>query len=236
MVIRSLGCFFLFALRILAQSQGTITGAVVDVAGDPVANAEIQATNAETKAVYKTITSSAGVYMLAQLPAGTYELTSATLGFSPFVQRNIRVALGGTLQLNLHFLDFQLNTLGDGRDGLIAAWFKPHATPTGPTPRMPDGKPDLSGVWFTQRIVDPGKPETKPWADAVLRERTENNLKDWPQSRCLPIGVLLSGMVTHAWRTVHTPAFLMIISEMDLPGYRQIYLDGRGHPKDFGPT
>jgi Carboxypeptidase regulatory-like domain len=235
MVIRTTGSLFLFAVGILAQGLGTITGTVVDLGGDPVAKAEIQATNSETKAVYKATTAAAGVYTLAQLPAGTYELSSTTPGFNRFVQSNVRVAAAGTLQLSLHFEDTQLNTLGDNFN-IISDMFKPHATPAGPTPRMPDGKPDLSGVWYSQRIVDPGKPEMKAWAEAIAKERVENNIKDFPQSRCLPLGVLLSGRITHAWRTVHTPAILIMISEMDAPGYRQIYLDGRGHPKDFGPT
>jgi hypothetical protein len=235
MVIRTLGCWFLFVLVIAAQSGGTITGTVVDLSGDPVAKAEIQATNTETKAVFKATTTAAGVFTFAPLPAGTYELTSATAGFSPFVQKDVKVATAGTLQLNLHFQDTQLNTLGDNFN-VISGMFKPHATPVGPTPRMPDGKPDLSGVWYSQRIVDPGKPEMKAWAEAIAKERVENNIKDFPQSRCLPLGVLLSGRVTHAWRTVHAPAILIMISEMDAPGYRQIYLDGRGHPKDLFPT
>jgi hypothetical protein len=235
MVIRTLGSWFLFALGILAQSGGTITGTVVDLSGDPVPKAEIQATNTETKAVFKASTTAAGVYTFTPLPAGTYELTSATPGFGPFVQRDVRVTAAEIFRLNLHFQDLQLHTLGDNFD-ILGLWFSPHATPAGPTPRMADGKPDLSGVWYSQRTVDPGKPEMKAWAEAIFKERAENNHKDSPQSRCQPLGILYSAVLTHAWRTVHTPTFMMMISEMDLPGYRQIYLDGRGHPKDFFPT
>jgi Carboxypeptidase regulatory-like domain len=234
MVIRNIVCLPLFALGILAQSGGTITGTVVNLSGDPVAKAVIQATNAETKAVYKATTSAAGVYTLAQLPAGTYQLASGSLFFE-LVERSVKVAAAETLQLNLHLVDVQLNTLGDNL-ALLITWFSPHKTPAGPTPRMPDGKPDLSGVWYSQRPVDPGKPEMKPWAEAIFKERAENNHKDFPQGRCQPLGVLLSGFVTHAWRTVHTSAILLMISEMDAPGYRQIYLDGRDHPKDPFPT
>jgi hypothetical protein len=233
-VIRTASCLFLFALGILAQSGGTITGTVVNLAGDPVKNAAIQATNAETKAVYKATISAAGVYILAQLPAGTYELATTTLGFG-LVEKNAKVTAAETLQLKLHLADVQLNTLGDNL-ALFVNWFTPHKTPAGSTPRMPDGKPDLSGVWFTQRTVDPGKPEMKAWAEAIVKERAENNHIDFPQGRCQPLGVLLSGALTHAWRTVQTPAILVMISEMDAPGYRQIYLDGRGHPKDLDPT
>jgi Carboxypeptidase regulatory-like domain len=234
-VIRTVSCLFLFVLGILAQSGGTITGTVVDLSGDPVLKAEIQATNVETKAVYKATTTAAGVYTLAQLPAGAYELTSASLQFGRFVQKDVKVTAGETSQLNLHFQDLQLNTLGDNFD-ILGPWFRPHSTPAGPTPRMADGKPDLSGVWYPQRPVDPGKPEMKAWAEAIVKERAENNHKDSPQGHCWPMGVLYSSMITHAWRTVQTSTILVMITEMDAPGYRQIYLDGRGHPKDFFPT
>jgi hypothetical protein len=194
----------------------------------------IQATNVESKAVFKATTSATGVYTLAQLPAGTYNLTSTGLG-SELIEKNVSVTAGETLQLKLHLSEVQLNTLGDNL-ALLINWFSPHKTPAGPTPHMPDGKPDLSGVWYPQRPVDPGKPEMKPWAETIFKERAENFHKDFPQGRCQPLGVLLSGQVTHAWRIVHTPAILMMISEMDAPGYRQIFLDGRGHPKDPFPT
>src|SRR5271165_1111837 len=76
MVVRGIGCLFLFTLMIPAQNAGTISGTVVDLSGDPVANAVLQATNSETKAVYTATTSAAGVYTLAQLPAGTYQLSN----------------------------------------------------------------------------------------------------------------------------------------------------------------
>jgi hypothetical protein len=232
MVIRALGCWLFIALGVLAQSGGTITGTVVDLGGDPVAKAEIQATNQETKAVYKATTSATGVYTLTPLPAGTYELTSATPGFSPFVQEDVKVTATETLQLNLHFRDSQLNTLGDGRD-YIAIARAPHPTLAGPAPRMPDGKPDLSGMWHLQRTVDPGKPEIKAWAEAVAKERTENNARDFPQSRCQPLGVILAPTLSY-WKTVQTQALLVIITEGELP--RQVFLDGRRHPKDLNPT
>jgi hypothetical protein len=232
MVIRTTGSLFLFAVGILAQGLGTITGTVVDLGGDPVAKAEIQATNSETKAVYKATTAAAGVYTFAELPAGTYELTGAAPQFSRFVQRGVRVTAGGTLQLNLRLQDFQLNTLGDGRD-FFAFRDTPHPAPTGPAPHMPDGKPDLSGVWYQQRTIDPGKPEIKAWAEAVLKERAANDGRDLPQSRCQPMGVTLAP-VFQPWKTVQTPTLLVIIAEGELP--RQVFLDGRGHPKDFNPA
>src|SRR6202034_4139289 len=140
-------------------------------------NAVIQATNAETKVVYKATMSADGVYTLAQLPAGAYGLATTMLGFE-LVERNIQVKAAETLQLKLHLADLQLNKLGDNL-ALLITWFSPHKTPAGPTPRMPDGKPDLSGVWYSQRPVDPGKPEMKAWAEAIFKERAENNHRDF---------------------------------------------------------
>jgi len=192
----------------------------------------IQATNQETKAVYNATTSAAGVYALAQLPAGTYQLSNAMLGFMPFVQRNVKVAAAESLQVNLHLQDIQLNTLGDGREFFVFA-DTPHPASTGPAPRMPDGKPDLSGMWYQQRTVDPGKPEMKAWAEAIVKERAENHARDFPQSRCQPLGIILAPKLL-PWKTVQTPTLLVIISEIDLT--RQVFLDGRSHPKDWNPT
>jgi Carboxypeptidase regulatory-like domain len=234
MINRSVSCLFLFALSVLAQTGGTITGTVVDLSGEPVANAEIQVTNTESKAVYKTKASAGGVYTFAQLPAGTYDLSATTTGFTSAVQRGLAMRADQTLQMNLRLQDYNLNTLGDGRDVFVGR-VTARKTPAGPTLHLPDGRPDLSGVWHNLRTVDPGKPETKPWAEAIAKERAANNFKDGNQVRCLPLGVLLSG-TNWPLRTIHTPTYLAIIFEGDVPGYRQIYLDGRGHPRDLAPT
>jgi hypothetical protein len=234
MLIFAVGCFYLFAPGLLAQNGGSITGSVVDIAGEPVAKAAIQATNSETNAVYKATTSAQGAYTLTQLPAGTYRLSSAARGFVPFVQSGVAVPDGKAVALNLQFEDVQLNTLGDGREFFASLSAGRHKV-TGPTPRMPDGKPDLSGVWYPQATVDPGKPEGRPWAEAIRKERDENNGKDFPPTFCLPDGVMFSDVYS-PWRTVYTAAYMALISEDDTPGFRQIYLDGRDHPKNFGPT
>ena len=106
----------------------------------------------------------------------------------------------------------------------------------GPTPRLPDGKPDLTGVWWPEVDVDRGHAELKPWAQEVLKERGANFGKDFPQSFCRPLGIMLSSVFTSVWRVVHTPKYLAIMTEGDVPGYRQVWLDGRGHPQDFGPA
>ena len=162
-----------------------------------------------------------------QLPAGSYDLSSFNLGFTPFFRKNVAVQAGQQLQLDLHFEDTQLNTLGDGRD-LFVGIGTPHKTLEGPAPRMPDGKPDLSGIWYPRRIVDPGQPEMKPAAAALVQDRLRNNLKDFPQTRCWPLDRIANSI--EMWQVVQTPALLVIVVEGELP--RRVFLDGRSHPAD----
>jgi len=231
MLKRTIGGTIAAACALLAQSGGSITGTVVDVGRDPVASAAIQATNSQTKAVYKATTSAAGAFEFRQLPAGTYELASFTPGFVPFWRPDVAVAAGQEVRLDLHFQDIQLNTLGDGREFFVAIG-SAHKTPEGATPRTSDGKPDLSGVWYPRRVVDEGQPEPKPWAGALIKERAENNGKDGPQSHCWPFGLIANTL--QMWKLVQTPGLVVMLVEGELP--RQFFMDGRGHPKDPNPT
>jgi len=216
-----------------AQSPGTITGSVYNLDGDTVLNAPIQATNARTNATYKADSTKTGTYTLAQLPPGTYSLSINLLGYTAYVEQNIVVAAAQTLRHDIHLIDYQLGTLGDGREFRIDL-LSPHAAPSGPAPRTPDGKPDLSGVWYAQRPVDPGKPEPLPWAEALLRERAANNAKDAPGAHCLPRGLTNAGAL-FPYKLVQTPKLLVMLFEDDIPSHRQVFLDGRGHPKDPNP-
>ena len=226
--------FSVFLGRAFAQT-GSISGTVVDLAGKPVANAVIQAENSATKATFKATTSAAGTFAFEQLPTGVYQLSSAAPGFNRFNQSGVVVMLDITLRIDLRFEDQQLNTLGDGRE-FFDDQDRARARPTGPTPRLPDGKPDLSGVWWYQRTVDAGKPEAKPWAEAIKKERAQGLSKNSPSTQCLPSGITMSNALTQVWRVLHVPTYLLMISEMDASSYRQVYIDGRDHPKDVNPT
>lgn len=69
------------------------------------------------------------------------------------------------------------------------------ALPTGPTPRLPDGTPDLSGVWMgggsnsgdITKGLKPGEEVVMlPWAEKLMKGRKS---QDDPQANCLPFGV-----------------------------------------------
>ena len=215
------------------QGGGSIAGTVLDLSGNGVAKAPIQATNVATKAVYKAASSDKGSYRLESLPAGGYEIAVAAPGYSPYAEQNLMVQAGQTLNLDIHLLDFQLGTLGDGVEFRIDQ-LTPHATPKGPAPRTPDGKPDLTGTWYAQRTVDPGKPEPLPWVQKLLEERAANNNKDAPGAHCLTRGITAAGAL-FPYELVQTPARLVMIFEDDIPSHRTVYLDGRRHPKDPNP-
>lgn len=226
--------FICCASLTFAQSSGTITGTVSNLPGEPVANIPVQAFNSSTNAIYKAVSSANGIYTLAQLPSGAYEISVAVQGFNPFSQKNVALASAQTLRLDIHLMDYQLDTLGDGREFRVDLT-SPHPTPPGPTPRTAGGKPDFSGVWYAQRPVDPGKPDPLPWVESLLRERAANNSKDAPGAHCLTRGVTAAGAL-FPYKLIQTPTLLVMLFEDDIPSHRQVFLDGRGHPKDPNPS
>jgi hypothetical protein len=224
---------FLCATAAYPQNLGTITGTVVDSDGQAVVNAQAQATNRSTNTIYRSAGSESGRYTLTMLPPGNYDVSITAPGFNAYSRQNVSVTATDPLRLDVQLLEYQLGTLGDGRE-FRAQLISPHPAPVGPTPRTVDGRPDLSGVWYAQRTMDAGKPEPLPWAQALLRERAANNGKDAPGARCLPRGITNAGAL-FPFRLVQTPTLLVMLFEDDIPSHRQVFLDGRGHPKDPNP-
>jgi hypothetical protein len=70
-----------------------------------------------------------------------------------------------------------------------------------------------------------------PWAEAELKR--EGRAIENPTARCLPWGPLLDG--PFPFKFVQSPSVIVVLIE-DIFSYRQIFLDGRGHPKDGDPT
>jgi hypothetical protein len=90
-----LSLLFLTVVTAFAQSdRGTITGTVSDPAGAVVAGAAIEARNTETGAVYPVAASNTGNYTIAEVPAGTYEVTVTVPGFKKLVRPNFDPAGG----------------------------------------------------------------------------------------------------------------------------------------------
>ena len=95
-----------FCLSILASTafgqgdRGTITGTVSDPAGAVVPNASIEAKNAATSETYTAGSTGTGNFTLANLPAGTYDITVNAAGFKKFVRPGIGVQVAQTTRVD----------------------------------------------------------------------------------------------------------------------------------------
>ena len=72
-----------------------------------------------------------------------------------------------------------------------------------------------------------------PWAAALAKKWLEDGLREVPSGFCLPNGPLIDGPLLY--RIVQTPTLFLTLTE-DVAPVRQVFLDGRGHPKDLNPT
>src|SRR5450759_4845186 len=77
------------------NSTGTIRGAVTGPGGEPVGGAQISARNASSGVVRSTVARDDGVYVLAGLQPGTYDVAVRRLGVAP-QSRTIVVQIGAT--------------------------------------------------------------------------------------------------------------------------------------------
>jgi hypothetical protein len=124
---------------------------------------------------------------------------------------------------------------------ILAPWsavsqqrFSTPPPPSGPSPRLQDGRPDLSGVWHRPETVDLGNPQMLPWTASATRERAKNGFRDSPATRCLPMGVsLLAPILT---KFIQTAKELVIIQEAPGGGTIEVFIDGRDHPRNLEPT
>ncbi len=220
---------------------GTIAGTITDPDGRAVPRVPVLAVNEATKAVYRAAASATGEYSISQLPAGSYLFATQVLAnsFRPFTRAGVRITPGQTVKLDVRMQEgIALNTLGDGREffqDVARATLPRLVVPTGPTPRMQDGKPDFSGYWSAAGgSSDLGVPEFQDWAVALATKRQADDLRDLPGSLCLPNGNVLAVNNGVAQRIVQIQGLLVMYSEGQLP--RQIFLDGRSHPSDPNPT
>jgi hypothetical protein len=129
-----------------------------------------------------------------------------------------------------------------------------------PTPKMADGKPDLSGIWTSDEI-DPRRPNVppnphdattsrrminlgvdvqgglpyQPWLAAIVNERKANHAIDDPHVRCFPDNFLRAYGMPHLLRFVQTPGLFTVLNEWNA-SYRLVFMDGRPLPDDPQPS
>jgi hypothetical protein len=130
---------------------------------------------------------------------------------------------------------------GGGRGG-------PQA-PTGPVPRMADGKPDLSGLWFRpytpnmasgpakdSRGGDPSGPKELPFTAAgkAIWDAYDASAGDYTGA-CLPFGLMRSMNSPDPIQFIQHEPFLALLYEQNT-WFKLIPTDGRPHAKNLDPT
>ena len=118
----------------------------------------------------------------------------------------------------------------------------------GPVPRLPDGKPDLTGPWVgggsdadieREGGLKPGELPLLPWAKE-LRAKREKTTYEEPYIYCLPMSV--PRVNPYPWKfamsyTSKGLTHIYILHETgDAGAHRVVYMDGRKHPDDLFPT
>jgi hypothetical protein len=114
-----------------------------------------------------------------------------------------------------------------------------------PAPRLPDGRPNLSGIWEPERNkylrniaadLDADDVPFQPWAKALAEARADgSHSREDPDANCLPQGVPRIGAAPAPWKIVQTPELIVIVHEA-FNLWRQIFLDGRRLAANVNPT
>src|SRR4051812_6544525 len=81
--------------------SATITGTVRDAAGAVVPNANVTVTQQETGVQTSVKTTEAGIYNAPYLAAGTYTVDVSQMGFAPYKQTGITLAVSQTVRVDV---------------------------------------------------------------------------------------------------------------------------------------
>lgn len=105
--------------------------------------------------------------------------------------------------------------------------------------------PDLAGVWYVseyrKNILPNEDPPFQPWAEALFKKRqieaaqADPDKGPDPTPRCIPPGIPRTMLQPFPWEIVQARDRVIMIFEYQSL-VRQIFTDGRGHPKDLDPT
>ena len=132
---------------------------------------------------------------------------------------------------------------------------QPNLTAT--APRLPNGKPDFTGVWESRvppsgRLGGPALPSLMPdapplatfvdigrnmkeplpmtpWAAELKKQRMSRNSMDNPDAHCLPMGFMQLHTHSQPRKIVHTKDVMVIAYEANY-GLRWVFTDGRKLP------
>jgi hypothetical protein len=113
----------------------------------------------------------------------------------------------------------------------------------GQVPRLADGHPDLGsgGVWLPLAVPDMASSAApkvdlpfQPWAKLKFQENEADKQSD-PELRCLPPGVPRIALMARPFEIVQTSNRILFVYEGGAHVWRQVWMDGRAHPKNPNP-
>jgi hypothetical protein len=103
--------------------------------------------------------------------------------------------------------------------------------------RMPDGKPDLTGVYGFAGVRDLQQPELKPGAEKFKVDRSGHFVggRTTLGTDCVPLGIPQTFVTPYPFQIIQKQNFLVMLFEYPNT-FRFIPLDGRPHSPDPDPT
>ncbi|MGH9145619.1 MAG: hypothetical protein ACRD1Q_02845 [Vicinamibacterales bacterium] len=119
----------------------------------------------------------------------------------------------------------------------------PSVAPAGAAPRLPNGKPDLNGVWQGPYVPDMTRNDRGNKGVGELPYTTWG-LQQWKNydpvngdytGSCLPYGMVRSINVPYPFRIIQSDMHIALLFEANT-WFHVIPVDGRDHPKDLEPT
>jgi hypothetical protein len=231
----------------LYAQEVTVTGRLFDPNGEPIAGLQevsAQLTNVETQQGFEGLVSSlTGEFSITGVPPGIYDMTIPIpcCLYGRYEKEGISIEPEQTLQLDVAIeWGMNLGTIADDPGTLGADMRARAGRLSGPAPRMPDGKPDLSGVWSWlarpgSREGPPPRPVLKPWAAEIDQQLRELNVDRNAGAYCLPQSAIPT-TIAYPTKFVQTPSVIVQLTEWSTPGVRQIFLDGREFPEYWNPS
>lgn len=103
----------LLAFAAFAQSSlvnSTLEGTVADSSGGRIAGATITAREISTHLTRRGSTNEQGVFRIAELPVGTYEITAGLTGFASYSHAGVILQVGSTAHLEITLQSATVNT------------------------------------------------------------------------------------------------------------------------------
>jgi hypothetical protein len=94
-------CLLMAGSAAAQSDRGTIAGSVVDKTGAAVGGAAITITGADTGNTYKTVSTAEGIYRVADVQIGRYNVTVEAPGFKVSQQKGVQVQISTVAALNI---------------------------------------------------------------------------------------------------------------------------------------